>query len=207
MIAWCIVLLVLLLILTFPVGLDAAYNPQRWFIKLKLGPFRLSILPSDGEKKKKEPKKEETKPEQPGGDAPKKRPKLTLDDILTLLEIGLDALRRTFRHLSIDRFYLSWTAAADDPYDAVQQYGRVNAILGTLAGPAHRGLSFRDEDVRTDLDLTAASPVIDGQIILSIQIWEILLIAICALAALLKWYLNKKRAVRAETGDARKELV
>ena len=64
----------------------------------------------------------------------KKKKKLTLDDILTLAEIGLDALRRFRMHLSVDRIMLHYTAAAADPYDAVQQYGKVNAALGVLAG-------------------------------------------------------------------------
>ncbi len=195
MIAWMIVIVLLLLILAFPVGIDAAYDGDDRFLKLKLGPFRKTILPKDQKKKKKE--KREEKPEQAQPEEKKKKQSLTLDDILTLAEIGLDALRRFRIHLSVDRFRLYWTAAASDPYSAVQQYGRVNAALGALAAKAHAALKIRDEDIRTTLDLEAEHPTVRTRLVLSIQIWEILLIGLSAGFAGLRWFLKKKRDARA----------
>ena len=197
--AWIIILIVLLLILALPVGVDAAYDPNTKYLKLKLGPGRVTLLPA--KKKPRKPKEEkpepEDKPPEEKKEKKKKKTKLTLDDILTLAEIGLDALRRFRMHLSVDRFVLHYTAAASDPYAAVQQYGKVNAALGVLAGKAHTALKIRSEDIQTQLDLTVERPVIEGQIVLTIQIWEILLIAICAGARALRWLLKKKRTERA----------
>ena len=210
MIGWCIVLLILLLILIFPVGADAAYSREGSWLTLKLGPFRKTLLPGNGKEKpeKKKHKKENKKEAQtaPEEAPPKKKRKLRLDDLLTFAEIALDTLRRTCAHLSIDLFCLDWTAAAADPYAAVVQYGRVNAVLGALSGPAHRVFHFRKEDVRTSLDFEAEKPAISARLVLSLQIWEILLIAICAGIAGLRWYLNKKRTERAALeSDAGKE--
>ena len=199
MIAWIIILFVLLLILALPVGIDAAYDPETKYLKLKLGPVRKTLLPA--QKKPKKPKEEKPEPAEKPSEKKKekKKLKLSLDDILTLAEIGLDALHHFRVHLSVDRIVLHYTAAAADPYAAVQQYGKVNAALGVLAGKAHTALKIRSEDVQTQLDLTAERPVVEGRIILTIQIWEILLIGICAGARALRWLLKKKRMERADT--------
>ena len=203
MLVWIIILALLVLILAFPVGVDAAYDPGAYFLKLKLGPFRLTLLP------RKKPGKKKEKPEKPNSEeAPQEQPKkkekmrFTLDDILTLAEIGLDAIRRFCRHLSIDRFLLYWTAAARDPYAAVLQYGRVNAILGTLSAKARSDWKVRNEDVQTSLDLEAAKPVIRTRLVMSIQIWEILLVGVCAGWAGARWIIRKKRNERNERAAA-----
>ncbi len=209
MLAWLIVLLVLLLILAIPIGADAAYGPQQKFLKLKIGPFRKTLLPGTGRKKPKQDKPKKPKTETPDGEKPAGRKiKLTLEDVRELAEIALRALRRFKLYLSIDLLELDYTAASADPYGAVVQYGRVNAFLGAISGPLHRTFLIRREDVRTGLDFEAAKPVVSAHLILSIQIWEILVIAICAGASGIRWYLNKKRAATAaDAGSAGKETV
>ena len=204
MIAWIIVIAVLLLILAFPIGIDAAYGADASFLKLKLGPFRKTLLPAGKKKpkKKKKEKQETTEDAEEKEKKAKKKSRLTLDDILTLAEIALDALRRLGAHLSADDVLIYWCAASRDPYDAVQQYGRVNAVLGYFGAKARSVLKVRRSDVRTELDLTLEKPVIEARLILSIQIWEILLIALCAGIPAVRWRLNKKRNERAASAAA-----
>ena len=57
--------------------------------------------------------------------------------------------------------------------------------------------AVREQDIRTTLDLEAERPEIRMRLILSIQIWEILLIVLCAGGAGLRWILKKKRSERA----------
>ena len=198
MLALVIVLAVLLLILSVPLGVDAAYSPEQSYLKLKIALFRKRLLPKDGTKKKekKEKKPEPEKPQEEKKPEGKKR-SLSFDDILTLAELGLNAVRRFRARLSVDYFRLHWIAAASDPYDAVLQYGRVNAGLGLLCGASHRALRIREEDVETELDLSAPKPKIDTRIVLSIQIWELIWIGACVGFAGLRWILQKKRAERA----------
>ena len=208
MIALYIILLVLLIILLIPVGLDACWDgAQRW-VKLKIGPFRKTVLPGNGLKKKKK-KPKQAAPAAPAEETPKPKPKLKLapDDLMELLKIGLNILRRFNYHMSIERLRLHYTAASSDPYGAVLQYGRVNALLGVLAGPLHTVFRILNEDVRTELDLEATRPRIAARLILGIQVWEILFILICEGFSALKWYINHKREARAEAGSAGKELA
>ena len=199
MLVWIIVILVILLILACPVGIDAAYESDSYYVKLKLSLFRKTLLPGKKKEiKEKSPEKpQEEKKEEEQNKKEKKKLKLTFDDFLTLAEIGLNALRRFRMHLSVDRFRLSYVAAASDPYKAVLQYGKVNAALGAVVSKAHNLLKVRDEDIRTELDLSAEKPSVSAGILLSIQIWEILLIALCAGASGALWFLKKKRKERA----------
>ena len=63
---WILLILLLLLIglLLLPVGVDAEYNPEGFFLRVKAGPVRLTILP----KKPKKPDNPEI-PESPGSPA------------------------------------------------------------------------------------------------------------------------------------------
>ena len=207
MIVLCVILLILLLILMIPVGVDACRDAEQRYVKLKIGPFGMTILPGG---RKKKPKKEKPKPQaQPAqtGERPKRKRKLALDDLREIAQIALDMLRHIAYHLSVDRLMLHYTAASDDPYRAVLQYGRVNALLGSLAGPFHRVLRVVHEDVRTDLDFEATRPRIAARIVVTIQIWEILLIAFSDCIAAFKCYSRKKREARAESGSAGKETA
>lgn len=208
MLVWILILALILLILVCPVGIDGAYGGGESFLKLKIGLFRKTLLPR--ERKAKKPKKEKKKKPEPDSDeTPKEKKKVsfTLDDILTLAEIALDTLHRFRVHLSVDRLAVHWVAAASDPYDAVLQYGRVNAALGALVTKTHTALKVRDEDVRTELDLEAAKPKIEGRLILTIQIWEVLLILLCAGFKGARWILNKKRTERAAAAAAKERSI
>lgn len=206
MIALYIILLVLLIILLIPVGLDACWDGEQRWVKLKIGPFRKTVLPGKGKKKRNKKPKQEAAAAQ-AEEKPKPKLKLTPDDVMELLKIGLDILRRFNYHMSIERLRLHYTAASSDPYGAVLQYGRVNALLGVLAGPLHTVFRILDEDVRTELDFEATRPRIAARLIFGIRVWAILFIVICGGISVLKWYLNHKREARAEAGSAGKELA
>ena len=200
LLAWIIVLVLLLLFLILPVGVDAAFARSQFALKVKLGPLGIRILPGkEGKKKEKKPKEPRPKQEKPKQEAETKkkaRLKLTKDDIVTLLKIVFRALHRFRTHLSIDLLRLHWTAGAEDPYDAVIQYGGLNAGLNTVYPLAHKVLHIREEDIGTDLSYGLTKPEIDARVVATLQIWEILLIGICAGAALLRWYWKKRRNAR-----------
>ena len=195
MLAWIIVLVLLLLFLILPVGVDAAFAQSLFTLKVKLGPLRFQILPGKPGKEKKEKKPKEPRPKKPKDE---KKSKLTLnkDDIFTLLGIVFRMLNRLRKHLSIDLLRLHWIAGAPDPYDAVIQYGSLNAGLNTLYPLVRKVVHIREEDLRTDLSYEITASEIDARVVATFQIWEILLIVICAGAAALRWFLKKRRTAR-----------
>ena len=199
MLGWIIVLVLLLLFLILPVGVDAAFAQSQFTLKVKLGPLRLQILPKKpGKQKEKKPREPRPKKPKEPKEPKEQKPKLTLtrDDIFTLLGIVFRALHRFRTHLSIDLLRLHWIAGAEDPYDAVIQYGSLNAGLNTLYPLARKVVHIREEDLRTDLAYELTASEIDARVVATLQIWEIFLIGICAGAAGLRWFLKKRRTAR-----------
>ena len=200
MLAWIIVLVLLLLFLILPVGVDAAFAQSQFSLKLKLGPLRFRIIPGKEGKQQKEKKPKQPRAKKPknqsGEPEQKAKLKLNKDDIFTLLGIVFRMLNRFRKHLSIDLLRLHWTAGAEDPYDAVIQYGSLNAGLNTLYPLVRKVVHIWEEDLRTDVSYEIAKQEIDARVVATLQIWEILLIGICAGAAALRWFLKQRRTAR-----------
>ncbi len=203
MLAIAIIFAVILLILCIPVGADAAFDGKTFSLKLVIGPLRLGVLPARAKKEKrpKPPKEKKKKQTSETGAEPKAKPKLKLDDILALARIGLAALGRFRRSLSLDVLTLHITAGAPDPYDAVMQYNYLNTGLGVLWPLLNRAFKIRERDVRTALDIGADGIAAEGCVKATLQIWEIFHIANCALYALAKWYLAKRRAEKTAAAE------
>ena len=200
MLALGIILVLLILLLILPVGADVSYDGELR-VRLKIGPLKFTLIPSKPKKERPPKAKKQKKPSlrKIEKQRAKKKLKLTVQDILDLVRIGLQALGRFRRSLSIDLFRLHILVAADDPYDAVMRYGALNAGLGALSPAAHEALKFRREDVRTDVEVQGAEGSLELQIIATLQIWEILRIALCGGFSFLSWYLNLKKAEKART--------
>ena len=201
MTAWIIIVIVLLLFLMLPVGVDAAYRQDTLFLNIKLGLLRFRILPvkdlpkaHDKKKKKKDSK-----------DGRKQKSKLRpgKDDIVDGLRLVLGLLSRFRRHLSADLLRLHFVCAAPDPYDAVMQYGYVNAGFSLLSPLLHRILNIRDEEIVLDLDVTAEKLGIDARLVMTLQIWEIFYLGFYGGIGFLRWFLAFRKAAKARQGQAR----
>lgn len=203
MLALVIIVVLLVLFLILPVGVDAAYDGAVFALKAKAGLIKIQILPKkekppeeEGKEKPKKPKKEKKEKKKKREQEHKPKQKLTLDDILELAGIGLKALGRFRRSLSVDKLMLHMAAAAPDPYDAVLLYGRVNAGLSALSPLLHRALKIREEDIRTCVDTEPGTMFLEARVVVTLQIWEILYIAFSAGFAALRWLIKRKRKIR-----------
>lgn len=201
MIALVIILLVLAALLLLPVGADALYDGTVR-VSVKIGPFHLTVLDS-GKKRKKGPKKakqpkekEEKKPRPEEAEEKKKPPDLKF--ILDLVKLGVRALGRFRRKLSVDFFALHYTAAASDPYAAAMQYGALSVAFATVLEWIKGAFTIAEEDTSLDVDFEAKSPKIFARLILTIQIWQIFYIALAFGAEFLKLWLKRRRDRRAK---------
>ena len=199
MLAWIIVIALLLLFLLMPVGVVFRYQQQEITLKVKIGLFKLKILPAKAKAKPKAPKPKKEKVKVPKD---QKKLRLNKDDIFTLLKLLFRTLRRFRKHLSIDFLRLYWTAAAEDPCDAVMQYGGLNAGLSTLMPYVHEVLKIRNEDICTAVDFEHSAPQIEAELAATLQVWEILLTVNCAAFTALGWYVRKKKLDRAAAKNA-----
>ncbi len=214
MIALGIIILILLLIFLLPVGVDAAYIDSVFTLKAKLGPFNIGIVPGKekaAEEKEKKPKKEKKKKKavdaktEPSKKT-KKKLKLSFDDVITIIRIALRALGRFRRSISVDKLMLHILTAGPDPYSTVMNYGYFNAAVGALRPLLHKAFRIKDEDYASAIDFEGDKLKVDGRIVLTVRIGEILLLVLCAVFALIRWFLGVRRRNKALAKAQAKEL-
>jgi len=202
LIALAIILALLALFLLLPVGADVSFIGGELVLKAKAGPVKLQLIPGKpkkpGEGKKKE-KVEKVKPPKKKKTAEEKiKSKITKDDVFTLLRILFKALGRLRRALSIDVLMLHLSVAAPDPFDAISQYGYINAGIGGLYPLIHKAVKIRKEDIATEIDLNSDKIKADVRLVATFQIWEILHLALCAAFAFICWFIKRRRRNRRE---------
>ena len=195
-----IVLAVFVLIGCIPVGVDASYRENGLALRLKIGLFKLQVLPA--KEKKKKPKPKEKKPAAKKPDAkpekPKKQvsvPKLTLSDILALADLACDTLGNLRRKLRVEVLVLHVTLDGSDPAKAAMLYGRVWAALGALTPKLEQLFVIKKRDIQPILDYNEKKMKLDAQLVLTITIGRAICLALRALVRFLKLWLNKKKAV------------
>lgn len=180
-----VVVLVLLLIGQVRVGGQAEFNAQGFFLWIRLGKFRIKLLPGKTreEKKPKKPKKKK-KPEKP---KPEKTPaplpeKIggALEYARELLPVALEAAGGMWRGLRVDTLELELTAGSSDPADAASLYGQANAALGALWIPLTRAFKVKEGSARVKLDFDAPGMTVYGAAGLSIKIGTVVWVGLRA---------------------------
>ena len=198
MTALIIILAIIILLLLLPVGVDAAFAGGVFSLRVKAGPVKVRILPAKPKKRGEEQEDKPKKPRQKKKKPAKRKSKLTFEDIKGIARLALRALSRLRRLLSIDVLALRLRVGGDDPYGAVVQYGAINAALGAGLPYLHRAFKIKKQDIQTAIDFAAEKTTADARFEGSYQIWEILLIAVCAGASFAVWMLRRRRRARAE---------
>ena len=200
------ILLILVALLTalnlLPVGVDAEYAPEGFFLRIKAGPAKITLLPKQ-EKKPKKPKKEKKKKEKPEAEPKKEKKKLHLtpDMIFTLVRLGLEAVGSFRRKLRVELFRLWLLVAGSDPYQTAVLYGRIRAALDGLYPLFARAFTIEERDVRVGADFTKEKLQAQGRLILTIRVGQAVLIGLVFAWKFGLWYLKKRIAEkRAKSG-------
>ena len=154
-----VILLVLLLLGQVRVGGRAEFNAEGFFLWLRLGRFRIKILPMKPRaerpaKPRKAKKPKQPEPEKPPVPLPEKLGG-ALEYAKALLPVALEAAGRMWRGLRVDVLELELTAGGSDPADAAMLYGQANAALGALWHPLTRAFHVKDGTARVKLDFDA----------------------------------------------------
>ena len=195
-----IVLAVFVLIGCIPVGVDAVYRDNDLALRLKIGFVRVQVLPAKSKKKQtaKQAKAAPKRQPQKTPDRPKKQfqmPKLTIQDILALLDLACDTLGNLRRKLRVEVLVLYVTLDGSDPAKAAMLYGRVWAALGALTPKLEQLFVIKKRDIQPILDYNEKEMKLDAQLVLTITIGRAICLALRALVRFLKLWLNKKKAV------------
>lgn len=184
-----------------PVGVDARYHENALALRLKIGLFKLQILPAKPKKKKATPKKEKSAPKNAAAKPakPKKQfqmPKLTLQDILALVDLACDTLGNLRRKLRVEVLVLHVTLDGSDPAKAAILYGRAWALIGMLTPKLDRLFVIKKRDIQPVLDYNEKEMKVDAHLALTITIGRAVSLAARAGVRFLKLWLNKKKAVQ-----------
>lgn len=196
-----IIAAVFVLIGCIPVGVDARYHENALALRLKIGLFKLQILPAKPKKKKAAPKKEKSAPKNAAAKPakPKKQfqmPKLTLQDILALVDLACDTLGNLRRKLRVEVLVLHVTLDGSDPAKAAILYGRAWAGIGMLTPKLDRLFVIKKRDIQPVLDYNEKEMKVDAHLALTITIGRAISLAGRAGVRFLKLWLNKKKAVQ-----------
>ena len=199
-----IVLAVFVLIGCIPVGVDASYHENALALRLKIGFFTMQVLPAKPKKKKAEAKKKKPAAKKPDAKQakpakPKKQfqmPKLTLQDILALVDLACDTLGNLRRKLRVEVLVLHVTLGGSDPAKAAILYGRAWAGIGMLTPKLDRLFVIKKRDIQPVLDYNEKEMKVDAHLALTITIGRAVSLAARAGVRFLKLWLNKKKAVQ-----------
>lgn len=196
-----IVLAVLLLAALLPLGVDLAYQtpPETgqgggMNLWLRVGFLRFRLLPKKKPKKPKKKKKpakaEKPKPASNHPQASKPeggKAKRGLSDYLELAGVVLKAASRFRRRVRVDRLRFCYVCAAEDPYDAIMNYGRLNAGISVLLPLLHRWIDLREELVALDVDVFSDRSRLDTRLTVTLRLWQWIEVGVVALTGLLRW--------------------
>ena len=161
------VLLLLFLLGQLRLGAVGEYGPGgagAWF---RAGPVRIRLYPrrrSGPSKKEKAPKPGK---EHPAGEA-------------------------RGGGLRVDQLELKLTIGAADPGDAAIRYGQANALLGSIWQPLTEAFHVEEGRARVEVDFTAAAPVLQGQVSLSLKLYQLLWLGLHFGLRALSTYVNHR---------------
>ena len=130
---WLITLGILTLLAILPLGVSLKYNADGAFVRLILGPVRLTLFPTKPKEKKAQSSDMPEKPQIPPQKEDKKEAGGSWTDFLPLVKTVLDFLGDFRRKLRVNRLELKLIMAADDPCDLAVNYGRAWAALSPFS--------------------------------------------------------------------------
>mgnify|MGYP002518249339 FL=1 len=205
-----IVIAVFVLIGCIPVGVDARYSQNELSLRLKIGLLQMQVLPAKPKKKQAAPEKKQEAPKKKQEtakqaaasqkpEATKKKvsmPKLTLADILELVNLACDMLGDLRRKLRVEILTLHVVLGADDPAKAAMQYGGAWAVIGMLDPKLDRLFVIKKRDIQPILDYNENETKISAQLALTITIGRALSLGLKAGVRFLKLWIHKKKAVQ-----------
>lgn len=208
------IVLVIVLILLLRVGIKAEFG-DTVTLRLKLGPFKIQVLPENADKKpKKKKEKKKTKKPKKGEETSddgekaektkKKMPKLSFEDIRTVIAAAFTALyralRKTRQRVRIEPLDVSVTFAGDDPAEVAQLYGWADTAMWTLMPRLEQVMRIPDPHIHLDADYQADTTRIAGRLGADLRVMDIFAILFAAVGPMLRWlkgYLKRQKAEEA----------
>lgn len=195
-----ILLLLLLLLMLLRLGVEVSFGGQI-YVLVCVGPVRMQVLPR--EKKTPAPKAATAKEvSAEASPAKEKKPGFVWADLKPEVPVLLEALKRalsrTRQRLLIRPMEVSVTIGGTDPAKVGETYGRANALVWQWMPQLERLVRMPQPYVHLECDFTGGPTRVEGQIGVSLRVWDLLVIgmtlAVPALGCLKR--IKKRQAER-----------
>jgi len=156
-----VTLVVLVLLLLLPIGVDAGYCEGELRIYFRVGSFTFGIYPPKKENQKQD-KKQNTKSEKK-----KSFPDVTKDEVLDAVAVAVKSVKKL--RFRMHKLKLHFISAFDDPYQTAMVYGYVSAAVNAFALPA-----MKRADVQLGVDFERETYYVDGYLSVTIKLYYII---------------------------------
>ena len=220
---WIIVIgvLALLIALIFfvPYGVGVRYDGdilevsvRAWFLKIRILPKKPLTEKQKAKKELKKQKKKEKKAketsealEDPKNTSEKVKAKGAPDPefLFALLKMGIHAIRRFFRSFTVDLFRLHLIVASPDPYDTAVRYAGLCSAAEALPELCGDRIRVLRRDIEIGSDYLAEKPSFSGEIVITLQLFRLVHMAVAFAAEFIVWKIKNRRASSAH--EDRKE--
>lgn len=196
------VLLALFLLSRVRLGGRAEYSEEGFFAWVRIGAFYLRIFPPE-EKKKKQPKEKKKPLEEP----PAHKQGGSVAQLKELLPLILDAAGRALRSIRVDRLYLDFTSAGEDPAEAAMAFGCANAAVGMIFPLLEQNFNIKERRIRTRVDFQQKEPSVYLLAQLSMTVGQIIALAAAVGIRFLKHLLTREKKAPAKDAEGRQKMA
>ena len=201
MVAWAIILAIFVVLALMRLGVFARYSEEGFLLRAVAGPLRITLIPKKPDKKGKKKLVKERIPKK----EKEKTPSLKMKGgpvslIKKFAPPVLDTLGRLRRKLSIDKLTVQFTSAAEDPFDAAMNFGRVSAAEGALMPLLDNTFKIKKRDVGTSISFDGNGNKIYLEAQLTLALWEIIYVA-CGLIPLIKQVKSESKDRKADKNE------
>ena len=204
-----VLLALIVLLCVTRVGVHAVFG-ETLLLDVKIGWFRIHILPAKEANKKREKKAEDA--EETTEKAAKKPqfPKPSFSDIrgaVSALWPPLKrALDRTQRGLRIDPLDLNVTlGGSEDPASAARLYGELNAAVWSAMPVLERLLVIPSPHIHIGIDFTESKTKLEGEVGVTVRIGTLLAVGATIGFPALKWFLQYKKKKEKQPPEPKSE--
>lgn len=190
------ILLVLFLLGQIRVGASVTYSESGLFVKIKVGPVRVQILPTkkDGQAKEKKAKRsKKASAEKKEATETKKKKRDTLALAMRFVPLLGEAAGRFKRKICIDYLLLHVIWGSSDPASAAMGFGAGNAAIGILWPILEHNFKVKKHDLCVDVDFERDKPIFNADAQATLTIGQGLAFVVILGIKALKIFLGYRR--------------
>ena len=186
---WLLAAIVVTVLARMKVGVHACYAEQCFSLKILLGRICINF----GEKQK--PEKE--KKQKPTGSSSGKKRKLGWFEAVqnNWLEI-ISLLGRILSTPTLDVLRLQVNVGGKDPQACALTYGKICAVVGAFLAPLENTFRVIKRDISVNCCFEQEKIDVEGEVEVTLRIYEILTLAVAALRVGLKFYRDAKNNMK-----------